>query len=119
MKHDRFVYDKDDTMHAEIHVLDSGEGACGRAEVGVRILDADGKEVKTLHTSLQTRPDRTVKALSFDLPVKDFTVECTLETDGKHDKNVYLLFVKDEKHPHCAVLPVLAFMKQYFAEESF
>ena len=107
-----------------VRITENGkETDCRSYSVGVRILDADGKEVKTLHTSLQTRPDRTVKALSFDLPVKDFTghftVECTLETDGKHDKNVYLLFVKDEKHPHCAVLPVLAFMKQYFAEESF
>ena len=84
LKHERLAYDKDDVMHAEVHVLDSGEGACGKAELGVRILDADGNQVKALHTSLQTLSDRTVKALSFDLPVKNlgayFTVESTIKT---------------------------------------
>ena len=123
LKHERLAYDKDDVMHAEVHVLDSGEGACGKAELGVRILDADGNQVKAQHTSLQTLSDRTVKALSFELPVKNlgayFTVECTLDTQGKHDKNTYLLFVKEDGRPACAIRPVLDFMKNYLAQEQF
>lgn len=123
LKHERLAYDKDDVMHAEVHVLDSGEGACGKAELGVRILDADGNQVKALHTSLQTLSDRTVKALSFELPVKNlgayFTVECTLDAQGKHDKNTYLLFVKEDGRPACAIRPVLDFMKNYLAQEQF
>lgn len=76
---------------------------------------------RSLHTSLQTRSDRTVKALSFELPVKNlgayFTVECTLNAQGKHDKNTYLLFVREDGRPACAIRPVLDFMKKYLAEE--
>lgn len=121
LKHDRFVYEKDDILHAEIHVLDSGNDPCGKAAIHVRILDANENQVKAFQTDVQTLSDRTVKALAFEWPVKDlgahFTVECTLDAQEKHDKNVYLLFVKVDGQPPCAVRPVLDFMKKYLDKE--
>ena len=88
----------------------------------IRILNDNHECVKEYDINCTTKKGYATECLDIDFELGSvdevFYVECTVESNGRTDKNTYMFFITDDSKPYASQKAVIDFSEKYLKENN-